>query len=121
MHRRLRVEGVRGAQAGHESPVLGDVVRGDADVLGGLREGLARRRVDDDRAVARGTRVAPGTAVGLDDELPHHEGSYRPDSDVRTRIRWQFSQRTTESGAAARTSFSSVMFSSSWQPSQRRW
>ena len=33
--------------------------------------------VDDDRAVARGPRVAPGPAVGLDDELPRHGSTGR--------------------------------------------
>jgi hypothetical protein len=47
--------------------------------------------------------------------------AYSPDSGVRTRIRRQFSHRTTVSAAADRTSFSSVMASSWRQPSQRRW
>jgi hypothetical protein len=69
------VQLVGGAQACQQAPVLGHVVRRDADVLGPLRQRLAARRVDDDRAVARGPGVAPGPAVGLDDELPHSTGS----------------------------------------------
>ncbi len=86
-----RVELAGGAQTGDQAAVLGDVVGGDADELGGLGEHLAGRRVDDDRAVAGGPRVAPGPAVGLDDELP---AAHRPDSGVRTRMRRQFSQRS---------------------------
>ncbi len=47
--------------------------------------------------------------IGLD---PLPVVPYSPDSAVRTRMRRQFSQRTTVSGAAARISFSSVMASS---------
>ncbi len=36
----VRVQFAGGAQAGQQAPVLGDVVGGDADVLGGLRQGL---------------------------------------------------------------------------------
>lgn len=35
-----RVQGVGRAEAGEQTPVLGDVVRGDADVLGRFRQGL---------------------------------------------------------------------------------
>lgn len=116
----LGVEGVGGPQPGDEAPVLGDVVRGGADVFGGLGQSLAGGRVEDTGAVAGGARVAPGAAVGLDDERTGRTG-HRPDSGVRTRIRLQFSQRTTESAGAARTSLISVMLSSRRQPSQRFW
>lgn len=112
-----RIQRLRGLQPGDQALVLGDVVGRHADVLRRLRQRLPRPGVDHRRAVPRRTRIPPGAAVRLDDELPH----YRPDSDVRTRIRRQFSQRSTVSGEAALTSFTSVMFSSNWQPSQRRW
>src|SRR5690606_14527346 len=67
----LRVEVAGGAQAGQQAPVLGDVVGGDADVLGGLRQGLPRRRVAHHGPVPGGPGVAPRPAVRLDDELPH--------------------------------------------------
>lgn len=116
----LGVEGVGGPKTGDEAPVLGDVVRGGADVLGGLGQGLAGGRVEDAGAVVGGARVAPGAAVGLDDERTGRT-AHRPDSGVRTRIRLQFSQRTTVSAGAARTSLTSVMLSSRRQPSQRFW
>ncbi|PSK55540.1 hypothetical protein B0E38_03145 [Streptomyces sp. 111WW2] len=129
MHRGVRVQFRGRAQAGQQAPVLGHVVRDDAEVLGGLHQGLPRHRIEDHRAVARGPRVAPRPAVGLDDELPrgagrlvsHRTAAYSPESAVRTRMRRQFSQRTTVSGAAERISLSSVMASSWRHPWQLRW
>ena len=117
VHHGVRVDVPGGAQPGDQAAVLGDVVGGGAEVLGGLRERLAGVGVADDGPVARGPRVAPGPAVRLHDEPAHHS----PESGVRTRMRRQFSHRTIVSAGAARTSLSSVMFSSSRQPSHRFW
>lgn len=117
MDPRLRVQLAGGAEAGQQAPVLGDVVGGDADELGRLRQGLpvAASLTTAPYPAGPGLPRDPPSAsttnsrIGLD---PLPVIPYSPDSAVRTRMRRQFSQRTTVSGAAARISFSSVMASS---------
>ncbi len=55
----VRVQAPGRAQPGEQAAVLCDVVGDDPEVLGGLHQGLPRRRVPHHRAVARGPRVAP--------------------------------------------------------------
>ena len=81
------------------------------------------------RAVAGRARVAPRPAVRLDDEArltrrpvaTWPTARHSPDSAVRTRIRPQFSQRSTSCGSALRTAASSLPYSSIRQPWQARW
>ena len=104
-----------GLQPGDQPLVLGDVVGGDPDRLGTLGQHRAGGGVADHRAVPGGSGVAPGAAVGLDDNPVAH----RPDSLVRTMIRRHSSQRTTSSGAAARIRALSPAARSRRQPPQR--
>ena len=108
-----RVEVERRLQAGDQAAVLGDVVGRPADRRRPLGEHPAGVGVPHERAVAGRARVAPRSAVRLDDEAGAVTG---PDSAVRTRIRPQFSQRTTSCGSALRTADSSLPYSSSRQP-----
>jgi hypothetical protein len=98
-----RVEVQRRLQAGDQTAVLRDVVRRAADRRGTLGQQPAGLGVPHERAVAGRARVAAGSAVRLDDEPASR---HSPDSAVRTRIRPQFSQRTTSCGSAARTAAS---------------
>ena len=113
---RGRVELGRGAQPGEQPVVLGHVVGGPPQRRGPLGQHLAGVGVPDHRAVAGRARVAARAAVGLDDQPAAHS----PDSGVRTRMRRQFSQRSTSSGGAAWAARSSAPISSSRQPSHRR-
>src|SRR5690606_14562260 len=66
------------AEAGDQAAVLGDVVGGDADGLGGLGEEPAVGRVAEHGAVAGGAGVAARAAVGLDDVGGHSSLSTLP-------------------------------------------
>jgi len=58
-------------EPGDQSAVLRNVVGLGADVLGALGEHLPGLRVTYDCPIGRGTRIASGSAIGLDDEARH--------------------------------------------------
>ncbi len=85
-----------GLQSSDQAPVLGDVVRLDADGFLALSQHRAGIGVENHRAVAGRPGIAAGAAVRLDDHPKRaSSASHSPDSWVRTRIRRQFSQRST--------------------------
>jgi len=104
----------RRLKSGDQPAVLGDVVRRAPERFAPLGQDLTGGGVEYHRAVARRPGIAARTTVRLDNDV------HRPDSAVRTRMRRQFSHRTTASGAATRTALSSLPASSRWHPSQRR-
>ena len=92
-------------QARDQAAVLGDVVGRPPHGRCALGEHAPAVGVAHQRAVPGRTGIAPRPAVRLDDQPPR---THRPDSAVRTRIRPQFSQRTTSCGSALRTADSSL-------------
>ena len=108
----------RSRQPGDQAAVLRDVVGRPPDAGSPLGEHVTRVRLEDDRAVAGRTGVAPRPAVCLHGHS--HGRAHSPDSAVRTRIRRHSWRRTSSTAAARYSAFSFCIRSRRHAPQRPR-
>ncbi len=139
---RCRVNLARHLESGNQAAIFGHIVCRPSDGQTFGCQDFRRLGVSYQRSVRGWSRVAPGSAIRLHNQLAGgrgpvwffdliektwsvlhagwSSGHHKPDCEVRIKIRPHSSQRSTSSSAAAANVRRSAALISSWQPVQRR-